>query len=620
MSPDKKSLEGISVLMPTFKHEQFIRRAIKSLELQTFLKWELIIINDGSPDNTGELLKPYLTNKKIRYYENKSNEGLGFCLNKAMQYAKYDLIAYLPSDDIYYKNHLSCLHEALKKNDALLAFSNVKSEYYRAHDFYFPNPIIKTKQLVQVLHKKIDVYWMERRELVTDDLDKMFFGELEKMGEFVTTNEETCEWVDHQEQRSKIINEKFEGGIYKYKLFYNVSIPIRYQSTYGNYIDEIKQFSNYRNLEKKDTSKGLKILIVGELAYNPERICAFEERGHTLYGLWCSKPLCFNTIGPLPFGNVEDIPYANWQERVNEIQPDIIYSLLNMQTIELAHEVLTLNKGIPFVWHFKEGPFFCIKYKLWKKLVDLYTFCDGQIFTNKETQDWFNQTLQNKNIPSFLLDGDLPKSDWFTNHRSKLLSEVDGEIHTVLTGRPIGLETEHIKELEDQKIHFHFYGDVFQSRIKSLLEEIKESGNKYFHIHPVCDQMDWVAELSQYDAGWLHLFNSQNFGELLKADWNDLNYPARIPTLASAGLPMLQKDNIGHIVATQSLTKKLDIGIFFNDMKDLRLIFDDKERMLVLRENAWNARKYFQFDTYVDDLILFFNKVISKVKNSPPNH
>jgi hypothetical protein len=120
------------------------------------------------------------------------------------------------------------------------------------------------------------------------------------------------------------------------------------RTTHYKTTDENEQYMPYR--EKKPLVKNhLKILLVGELAYNPERVYAFEEAGHKLYGLWSKPEYCFCTVGPLPFGNVEDIPYENWQERVKEVAPDIIYAQLNTGSIELAHEVLKANTGIPFV-------------------------------------------------------------------------------------------------------------------------------------------------------------------------------------------------------------------------------------------------------------------------------
>ena len=63
--------------------------------------------------------------------------------------------------------------------------------------------------------------------------------------------------------------------------------------------------------ERPDTPRsddGLKILLVGELAYNADRVLALEEQGHKLYGLWMPNPYWYNTVGPLPFGHVEDLP------------------------------------------------------------------------------------------------------------------------------------------------------------------------------------------------------------------------------------------------------------------------------------------------------------------------
>jgi len=68
------------------------------------------------------------------------------------------------------------------------------------------------------------------------------------------------------------------------------------------------------------------------------------------------------------------------------------------------------------------------------------------------------------------------------------------------------------------------------------------------------DARDWVREFSQYDAGWLRYFKSENVGELRRANWGDLNYPARIATLASAGLPLIQRANPDAIVATRFTT------------------------------------------------------------------
>lgn len=117
-------LNGISVLMPTYNQGAFISRAIASLQLQTFLNWELIIINDGSSDYTVEVVKDYLKDERIKYYKNVQNKGLGVCLNMGIERSKYNLIAYLPSDDIYFADHLASLYKTIwSDTGAILAYT-----------------------------------------------------------------------------------------------------------------------------------------------------------------------------------------------------------------------------------------------------------------------------------------------------------------------------------------------------------------------------------------------------------------------------------------------------------------------------------------------------------------
>src|SRR5690348_708419 len=95
----------VTVIMPTFNQEKFLSRAINSLLKQTLDNWELIIVNDGSTDNTFHVVQDFLEDKRIKYLQNVSNKGLGASINNALGIAQGKYIAYLPSDDIYYKDH-----------------------------------------------------------------------------------------------------------------------------------------------------------------------------------------------------------------------------------------------------------------------------------------------------------------------------------------------------------------------------------------------------------------------------------------------------------------------------------------------------------------------------------
>ena len=611
----------VSVLMPTFKQAALIPRAIESLLEQSMPNWELVIVDDGSPDDTQAVVKPYLADPRIRGHRLRNNLGLGTALNQALARARAPLIAYLPSDDVYYADHLASLAECLHMNpDAALAYSGVRREERLPGRPPLANRTSTGQiegyplQLVQVMHRLTQDRWLEREELVTDDLELMFWSKMRHHGTFSETGRISCEWVDQPRQRHRVIREPF-GGINPYRSYYGVSQPLRFHSSTGNPTDEVEHYRRFR--QRPDTppaEDGLKILLVGELAYNPERVLALEERGHKLYGLWMSDPHWFNMVGPVPFGHVEDLPKKGWRDAVRQVRPDVIYAMLNWITVPFAHEVLTADTGVPFVWHFKEGPFDCVSNGTWPLLVDLHTLSDGQIYLNQEVRDWFAMAIPGvvSNGHSMLLDGDLPKRDWFTSQRSPLLSESDGKIHTVVPGAPVGLEPPIVSQLAQQDVHIHFYGNFLRGMNQAWVEEVQTLAPEHLHLHPQVDQENWVSELSQYDAGWLHLVESGNRGDLRAAAWPDLNYAARLPTLVAAGLPLIQYDNLDATVAMQSLSRRLDIGLFYRDAEQLARELRDKARMAQLRDNVWRHRDTFTFDHHADRLVEFFRQAISR--------
>ena len=115
--------------------------------------------------------------------------------------------------------------------------------------------------------------------------------------------------------------------------------------------------------------------------------------------------------------------------------------------------------------------------------------------------------------------------------------------------------------------------------MREWVEACRRLAPDHLHLHPQVDQADWVREFSQYDAGWLHDFRSANGGDLHAATWDDLNVPARMGTLAAAGVPVLQRDNSGAVVATQTLARERDLGVFWSEPADLLAALHDRERM-----------------------------------------
>lgn len=106
----------VSVAMPVYNAEKYIRPAMDSLLNQTYKNFELIIINDGSSDRSKEIIHSY-SDPRIRYFENPVNLGISKTRNKCIQRANGKYIAVLDNDDIALPDRLEKQVEFLESND-----------------------------------------------------------------------------------------------------------------------------------------------------------------------------------------------------------------------------------------------------------------------------------------------------------------------------------------------------------------------------------------------------------------------------------------------------------------------------------------------------------------------
>ncbi len=105
----------ISVIMPVYNGEKYLKEAIDSILNQTFTDFEFIIINDGSTDESETIIKSY-NNEKIRLINNQINSGLTKALNKGLGIARGRYIARQDADDISMSNRFEIQYNFLKSN------------------------------------------------------------------------------------------------------------------------------------------------------------------------------------------------------------------------------------------------------------------------------------------------------------------------------------------------------------------------------------------------------------------------------------------------------------------------------------------------------------------------
>ena len=123
----------ISVIIPTYNNGKFLDKCIESILSQTYCEFELLIINDGSTDNTIDILKYYgQKDKRIKLF-NIENNGVSFARNLGISKAKGEYICFIDSDDWVEKDYLSQFVSKIQNSKTLIIqeiFQNRNSKKY----------------------------------------------------------------------------------------------------------------------------------------------------------------------------------------------------------------------------------------------------------------------------------------------------------------------------------------------------------------------------------------------------------------------------------------------------------------------------------------------------------
>ena len=110
-----------SVVIPTYKRAHSIKRAIESILNQTFLDFEIIVVDDASPDNTEKIVRS-IKDPRIVYLKNETNQERCVSRNRGISVAKGKYICFLDSDDYHLSNHLQDLYDIIQQKEEPVAF------------------------------------------------------------------------------------------------------------------------------------------------------------------------------------------------------------------------------------------------------------------------------------------------------------------------------------------------------------------------------------------------------------------------------------------------------------------------------------------------------------------
>ena len=162
----------LTVLMPVYNAEKFLAESINSILSQTYSDFELLILDDGSTDNSLKIIEAYAKeDKRIKVIVNQKNRGEAKCRNRLLKNSKTEFIAWMDADDISLEDRLQTQMDFLKQNpkiDAVgvqysafgssgnlatnftyfsLSDLEIKTNFIFGYDFFFPSSLIRMKKI-----------------------------------------------------------------------------------------------------------------------------------------------------------------------------------------------------------------------------------------------------------------------------------------------------------------------------------------------------------------------------------------------------------------------------------------------------------------------------------------
>ena len=168
--------ELISIIVPVYKVEKYLEKCVKSILKQTYTNLEIILVDDGSPDNSGKMCDELAkVDDRIKVYH-KKNGGLSDARNYGVERANGEYIGFVDSDDYIHECMYEKLYVAIKKSGTLIVecgvtrvYKNKERPHYEGEDYFWV--LSKQEYLKEYLENK-RLYGSAWCKLIHKDLAK----------------------------------------------------------------------------------------------------------------------------------------------------------------------------------------------------------------------------------------------------------------------------------------------------------------------------------------------------------------------------------------------------------------------------------------------------------------
>ena len=258
-----------SIVIPTFNRAGYIDHAIESVMSQTFTDWELIIVDDGSTDDTSEVVKKY-QDPNIHYHFQENAER-SVARNKGISLSNGTYICFLDSDDWFLENHLQSLHTSIKEHAEPCAMFYTGLYFYK-NQAYTPKKLPDSMNPNMVEHVLFYTIYPTsscvHRDIFKDFkfADNMFYSEDVALWVHIATkypvfqvNNHTCVVNIHEKSTTQEYSRKFtisdvetKLNIFREKVLLDEKvISLLDRKTINRYISRFYYWHFYESYERK---------------------------------------------------------------------------------------------------------------------------------------------------------------------------------------------------------------------------------------------------------------------------------------------------------------------------------------------------------------------------------
>ncbi len=162
------SKPSVSVVIPVYKVEKYLRRCLDSVLNQTFPDWQAVCVNDGSPDKSADILSEYARRDKRFKIISKENAGISDTRNVGTAAADGKYILYLDSDDFIHHQTLEILYNLAEENDADMVSFKYDVRFHK----YLRDLIVRGVNVTGILPETRNIQYDVRRvkSYITDNI------------------------------------------------------------------------------------------------------------------------------------------------------------------------------------------------------------------------------------------------------------------------------------------------------------------------------------------------------------------------------------------------------------------------------------------------------------------